>query len=379
MAEAFAPQEKKESQMAYLLLAVAMSIFVSVALKTAKTRGVDLAQAIWANYIVCALLTLAVLRPALGSAPGGLNWWLFAPLGILLPTIFIVFGVSVREAGIAKSDAAQRLSLILSILSAFLLFNEPLSARKGVAVALALAALVLLCWPAGAKGLAGLAPSKRASGGGAKRFGQADRTDRAAPAAQSDPSVESAQADRMTQSGPTSPTTSSAQSAPSDRAGQPGALREARAPNAKGSARFKSALLLFGVWAGYGVIDVLLKALSQTNFHLTMLVMFALAFAVMSAWLVVARRALGARSVATGLMIGFFNFFNILFYLKAHQAFKGNPSLVYTGMNIGVIAIGALIGVALFKEKLGKLNWLGLALSVVAILGLFNPGGFLPD
>ena len=110
-----------------------------------------------------------------------------------------------------------------------------------------------------------------------------------------------------------------------------------------------------------------------------MLVMFALAFVVMSAWLVVARRALGARSVATGLMIGFFNFFNILFYLKAHQAFKGNPSLVYTGMNIGVIAIGALIGVALFKEKLGKLNWLGLALSVIAILGLFNPGGFLPD
>lgn len=365
--------------MAYLLLAVAMSIFVSVALKTAKSRGVDLAQAIWANYIVCALLTLAVLRPALGSASGGLNWWLFATLGILLPTIFIVFGVSVREAGIAKSDAAQRLSLILSILSAFLLFNEPLSARKGVAVALALAALVLLCWPAGAKGLAGLAPSKRASGGEEKRFGQADRDK---PAAQSDPSVESAQADRMTQPGPTSPTASSApsaQSAPSDPAGQPGALREARAPNAKGSARFKSALLLFGVWAGYGVIDVLLKALSQTNFHLTMLVMFALAFAVMSAWLVVARRALGARSVATGLMIGFFNFFNILFYLKAHQAFKGNPSLVYTGMNIGVIAIGALIGVALFKEKLGKLNWLGLALSVAAILGLFNPGGVLPD
>ncbi len=368
--------------MAYLLLAVAMSIFVSVALKTAKSRGVDLAQAIWANYIVCALLTLAVLRPSLGSASGGLNWWLFAPLGILLPTIFIVFGVSVREAGIAKSDAAQRLSLILSILSAFLLFNEPLSARKGVAVALALAALVLLCWPAGAKGLAGLAPSKRASGGEAKRFGQADRAE---PGAQSNQSVESAQADRMTQSGPTSATTSTspsgpnAQSAPSDPAGQPGALREARAPNAKGSARFKSALLLFGVWAGYGVIDVLLKALSQTNFHLTMLVMFALAFAVMSAWLVVARRALGARSVATGLMIGFFNFFNILFYLKAHQAFKGNPSLVYTGMNIGVIAIGALIGVALFKEKLGKLNWLGLALSVVAILGLFNPGGFLPD
>jgi hypothetical protein len=35
-----------------------------------------------------------------------------------------------------------------------------------------------------------------------------------------------------------------------------------------------------------------------------------------------------------------FNFGNILFYLKAHQAFADNPSTVFAAMNMGVIILG---------------------------------------
>jgi hypothetical protein len=45
-----------------------------------------------------------------------------------------------------------------------------------------------------------------------------------------------------------------------------------------------------------------------------------------------------------------FNFGNILFYLKAHQAFADNPSTVFAAMNMGVIILGSL-GILVFKEK----------------------------
>jgi len=37
-------------------------------------------------------------------------------------------------------------------------------------------------------------------------------------------------------------------------------------------------------------------------------------------------------------------------------------------MNIGVIICGSLIGILIFKEKLSKLNYVGLLLALVAII-----------
>ncbi len=69
-----------------------------------------------------------------------------------------------------------------------------------------------------------------------------------------------------------------------------------------------------------------------------------------------------------GLILGVFNFGNIYFYLKAHQALQTQPSVVFTAINIGVIALGSLVGLLLFKEKLSKLNYAGILLAILAIL-----------
>jgi drug/metabolite transporter (DMT)-like permease len=66
--------------------------------------------------------------------------------------------------------------------------------------------------------------------------------------------------------------------------------------------------------------------------------------------------------------VGIFNFGNILFYLKAHQAFAKNPSTVFAGMNMGVIIIGSLVGLFVFKEKLSKINFMGLFFALVAVI-----------
>ena len=73
-------------------------------------------------------------------------------------------------------------------------------------------------------------------------------------------------------------------------------------------------------------------------------------------------------NVVCGLILGFFNFGNILFYMKAHKAFAENPSTVFAGMNMGVIVLGSFVGVVAFKEKLSKINYLGILLALVAIV-----------
>jgi drug/metabolite transporter (DMT)-like permease len=68
------------------------------------------------------------------------------------------------------------------------------------------------------------------------------------------------------------------------------------------------------------------------------------------------------------MLVGIFNFGNILFYLKAHKAFSENPSTVFAIMNIGVIVAGSLAGILIFKEKMTKLNYAGLLMAISAII-----------
>ena len=54
--------------------------------------------------------------------------------------------------------------------------------------------------------------------------------------------------------------------------------------------------------------------------------------------------------------------------MKAHKALPENPSVVFTAMNIGVMSLGAVVGVLVFGEKLSRINKLGVLLAIVAVL-----------
>ena len=143
-----------------------------------------------------------------------------------------------------------------------------------------------------------------------------------------------------------------------------------------GNAKTQIACLL-GVWLGYGVIDILFKQLSKTaGTGSNLLVMFALSGVLMAAYLVAQKAHWTRASIIGGIVLGSLNFVNILFYLKAHRAFSGNPTLVFAGMNMGVIALGALGGAGVFKEKLSALNALGVLLALAAVGCLFYGVGW---
>jgi drug/metabolite transporter (DMT)-like permease len=281
--------------MAYLVLAAVCSVLVTVLLKLARRLQIDVGQAIAWNYVVAAALSALVFAPAPAALRAASPAWpALLALGVLLPTIFLVLAGSVRHAGIVRSEVAQRLSLLLSLLAAFVLFGEPLSAIKGAGIVAGLAALVGLVW-------------RRAPDAGEV---------------------------------------------------------------AGGAGRWAYPLLVF---LGFGVIDVLFKRVAQTGVPLgaALLLMFALALAVslaLQGWrLARAQARLGVRSLAGGLLLGLLNFGNILYYLRAHQALPGRPALVFAGMNLGVVALGALVGLVMFRERLSRLNLAGLGLAALAI------------
>lgn len=127
------------------------------------------------------------------------------------------------------------------------------------------------------------------------------------------------------------------------------------------------------VWLGYGMTDTLFKQIAKSGsaFPITIFIAFIFAGCLMFAYLFLKRTQWHVASVGVGLLLGVLNFCNILFYIKAHQAMKDDPTLVFTGMNLGVICLGTFIGAWFFKEKISKINYLGVAIAIVAILCLF--------
>ena len=274
--------------MIYVLLAVVCSVLVSVLLKLARRHGIDVGQAVAWNYVVASVLTALLLQPSpeLLRTPAT-PWLALAGLGVLLPTIFLVLASSVRHAGIVRSDAAQRLSLLLSLLAAFVLFGEALTAHKAAGIVLGLLALLGMVWrPAG--------------------------------------------------------------------------------DSEEGRATWLYPLLVF---TGFAAIDILLKHVAQAGLPLgtSLQAMFALAMLVAFALQLAQRARFTRRSAVAGLLLGLLNFGNILFYLRGHRALPEHPSLVFASMNIGVVALGALVGLLVFRERLSRLNLAGVALALLSI------------
>ena len=107
--------------MMYLIIAVLCSVAVSVLLKVLRQKNIDIRQTIVAGYPVAFLLTWFLLKPDVNmmSTLGG-AWVIIIALGVLLPAVFIILGRAIESVGMVATDAAQRLSLTIPIVAAFL-------------------------------------------------------------------------------------------------------------------------------------------------------------------------------------------------------------------------------------------------------------------
>lgn len=127
------------------------------------------------------------------------------------------------------------------------------------------------------------------------------------------------------------------------------------------------------VFAGFGAIDICFKLVAKAGASFAAGLLGAFLIALALCWLVAIVRAVQGKAAITlrnigfGALLGAFNFANILFYVRGHQALPDSPSLVFASMNVGVVVLGTLVGAIGFREKLTAINWTGIALAIAAI------------
>lgn len=132
-------------ELIFILFAALCSVAVSVVLKRLTMAGFNsLAMVVW-NYASASILCFLWFKPALFSIHfEQVPWWLIVILGIVLPSIFLALSRALTYAGIVKTEIAQRLSAILSIIAAYFIFHEQFSTSKIFGVVLGLVAVSLL-------------------------------------------------------------------------------------------------------------------------------------------------------------------------------------------------------------------------------------------
>ena len=276
--------------MLFLILSIICSVTVGAIFKVARKYTISHTQIVAWNYVFACILCYVAFSPDLNTVETTAPWWLYITIGILLPSIFLFLAASIKHMGIVKTDAAQRLSLFIPILAAWLLFKEQFSILKISAFVLAIPALLLI----------------------------------------------------LTKN----------------------------TENTKNKWGYPAVVLI-----GFGVIDILFKQIATYTslpYTTSLFVILGIAMTIMItvvAYEVVFKKVtVKIHNILFGGLVGIFNFGNILFYLKAHQEFSKSPSTVFAGMNMGVIIMGSLVGVLIFKEKLSRMNFIGLFLALIAIV-----------
>ncbi|ABQ07343.1 DMT family transporter [Flavobacterium johnsoniae] len=276
--------------MLFLILSVLCSVTVGVIFKITRKYNADPIQIITFNYVTALILCYFTFSPDLTVVHADAPWNIYAAVGVLLPIVFLFLFTSIKYMGIVKTDAAQRLSLFIPIIAAWLIFKEDFNTYKVIGLIIGFIALLFI-------------------------------------------------------------------------------LRK-QSTNDQNKWIFPAAVFL-----GFGIIDILFKQIAlftalpyTTSLFIVFDISLAVSLLVVVYNVVLKKVKLSSKNILFGALVGIFNFGNILFYLKAHKAFAENPSTVFAGMNMGVIVLGSLVGLLFFKEKLSKINFIGIFLALIAII-----------
>ncbi|MHC0443280.1 EamA family transporter [Flavobacterium sp. 3-210] len=276
--------------MLFLILSILCSVTVGIIFKITRKYNANAIQIITFNYVTALLLCYFTFNPNITEVHTDAPWNIYVAVGVLLPIVFLFLFSSIKHMGIVKTDAAQRLSLFIPIIAAWLIFKEEFNSYKVIGLIIGFVALLFIL--------------KKQSGNNENKW--------IYPAA---------------------------------------------------------------VFLGFGIIDILFKQIAlytalpyTTSLFMVFDIALAVSLLIVIYDVVLKKEKIQAKNILFGALVGIFNFGNILFYLKAHKAFAENPSTVFAGMNMGVIVLGSLVGLLFFKEKLSKINFIGIFLALIAII-----------
>lgn len=281
--------------MALVAAAAVLMAMLFLLFKVFDRRNVPLLPAIAVNYVVAVLAGLFFSPPWRAGDLSSL-WLPAIGLGIFFVINFYFTGLSTQRAGVAATTVASRMSLVLTVIAAVVIYNE----EPG-----------LLGWLGIAFAIAGVALASLVK--------------------------------------------------------DPGSLRGA----------WKLPVLIF---FGNAVIDITINWMQRARLDASNEAVFP-TMTFMSAAVVSVAFALQREGSTTfkrtsvwvgGTVLGLVNYAALVMIVKALSKGGFPASSFYPLMNVGVILIGTMASMILFRERLGSMQVVGIALAIVALVLILN-------
>lgn len=292
--------------MIYLFGSIILTSYLTLVFKLCEHYRVNIFQMIIFNYITC-VITGSVVNgsfPVNGTTMAA-PWFRWAcMMGVLFVSIFNIVGITTQKIGVAVASVANKLSLIIPVVLSVYLYHERMSLWKALGVLLALAAVVMTCYPGG----------------------------------------------RSPGEGP-----------------ETGERRRAQ----------RWVLLLpFILFLGSGLLDALINHVqkmyvTEENKNAYLISGFLSAAVIGSTILLVQyllkKQVFAWKHVIAGVLLGIPNYFSIwcLVHFLKRSPWQSSASIPVN--NMGIVLFSAVAAWLLFREKLSRMNWAGIILSLVAI------------
>lgn len=135
--------------MIYLIGSIVFTSWLTLAFKVVQRWRADTFQAIVFNYITCVITGSFVHGSALNYAEITHKPWFgwACVMGTVFISLFYLIGATTQRIGVAVASVANKLSLVIPFIFSVILYHEGITAFKIAGIAVALAAVVLTCYP----------------------------------------------------------------------------------------------------------------------------------------------------------------------------------------------------------------------------------------
>jgi len=381
--------------MLYLVLAVVCSVSIGMIFKTAGRKNLDRTALLTINY--AAAVAVAGVLIGVGGRGGDAGLTLNLPLlmlgigtGALLIFGFFMLSVATDVAGMSLSLGVMRVSVIIPFLASWFIWSEePTNAQlAGMGCAAVAFFLIARTPPAAHHRARALEASDGSDGLPGQAWGKGEphlsgRGSDASPAAlQSGSPVD----DRILSRSRPSPEPPSAE--PSKTTDAPSPVRSGAAGDSasvgsepsgdastfsdSGIKAFVTLLILF---LSGGAVDITMKTFQESfgadnSRFLFLLLSFGVAFVIGAVYVVQYGVRTGSwpsrETWAWGVLLGVINYGSLEFLLRALEVLPG--TVVFPVNNIAIVILGATLGVAVWHERLTRINAIGLACAVLGLV-----------